>query len=112
MSVESFSKNSKSLLAKLLAEENLKVEHKADITTASFNIETRTVNLPIWKEMSSELYDLLVGHEVSHALYTPKNTEDLKEAAKRSNASFVNVVEDARVEKMIKSKFPGTTVII
>ena len=107
MSVESFSKNSKSLLAKLLAEENLKVEHKADITTASFNIETRTVNLPIWKEMSSELYDLLVGHEVSHALYTPKNTEDLKEAAKRSNASFVNVVEDVRVEKMIKSKFPG-----
>ena len=60
----------KGTLAKLLATENLTVEHR-QVTTAYFDVENRVLCLPIWKHASETVYDLLVGHEVGHALYTP-----------------------------------------
>ena len=60
----------KSQLAKLLATEDLVVEHK-DINTAQFNVQTRVLTLPMWDKASNFVYDMLVGHEVGHALYTP-----------------------------------------
>ena len=101
-----FSVGSKSLLAKLMSEEDIRVEHK-QIETAYFDVVNRVLALPMWKDMSSDLYDLLVGHEVGHALYTPKDADVLNEAAKRSNKDFVNVVEDARIERMMKEKYAG-----
>ena len=47
----------KSNLAKLLATENVTVQHQ-NVQTASFNPKTRVLILPIWKKMSPELYDL------------------------------------------------------
>jgi hypothetical protein len=92
-------------LAKLLATENLVVEHKK-VPTACFDTERRVLTLPIWNKASATVYDMLVGHEVGHALYTPD--VDWREAV-RNNVprDFVNVVEDARVEKLMKRKFPG-----
>ena len=101
-----FSVGSKSLLAKLMSEEDIRVEHK-QIETAYFDVVNRVLALPIWKDMSSDLYDLLVGHEVGHALFTPKDADVLNAAAKRSNKDFVNVVEDARIERMMKEKYAG-----
>jgi hypothetical protein len=60
----------KSQLAKLLATEDLVVEHKK-VETACFNVQTRVLTLPMWEKASNIVYDLLVGHEVGHALYTP-----------------------------------------
>ena len=60
----------KSQLAKLLATEDLVVEHK-QVETASFNVETRVLVLPLWEKASNSVYDMLVGHEVGHALFTP-----------------------------------------
>ena len=51
----------KSQLAKLLATEDLIVEHK-QVETASFNVETRVLVLPLWEKASSEVYDMLVAH--------------------------------------------------
>ena len=59
----------KSQLAKLLATEDLIVEHKP-VETASFNVSSRVLTLPVW-DASENVYDMLVSHEVSHALYTP-----------------------------------------
>ena len=59
----------KTNLAKLLATENLVVEH-ANVETASFDVVNRVLTLPVW-EASENVYDMLVGHEVGHALYTP-----------------------------------------
>tara|TARA_E500000331_G_C17270177_1_gene718932 strand:- start:4423 stop:6792 length:2370 start_codon:yes stop_codon:yes gene_type:complete len=101
-----FSVGSKSLLAKLMSEEDIRVEHK-QIETAYFDVVNRVLALPMWKDMSSDLYDLLVGHEVGHALFTPKEPKVLDAAAKRSNKDFVNVVEDARIERMMKEKYAG-----
>ena len=58
---------SKSLLAKLLAEENLTVEHRK-VATAYFEVKNRVLVCPILKDMPADLYDLLMGHEVGHAL--------------------------------------------
>lgn len=93
----------KSQLAKLLATEDLVVEHKK-VETACFNVHTRVLTLPMWEKASNTVYDLLVGHEVGHALYTPD--EDWTKNVKVP-PQFVNIVEDARIEKMMKRRYPG-----
>jgi len=93
----------KSQLAKLLATEDLVVEHKK-VETACFNVHTRVLTLPLWERASGTVYDLLVGHEVGHALYTPDENW-LKEH--KIPPQFVNVVEDARIEKLMKRRYAG-----
>ena len=90
----------KGQLAKLLATENLTIEHRK-VTTAYFDVEKRILCLPIWKSASNTVYDLLVGHEVGHALFTPADSLN------GADRSFVNVLEDARIERMMKVKYPG-----
>ena len=104
-------KNSKSNLARLMATENIFVEHH-NIKSAYFDIKNRVLGLPIWKNMSDDLYDLFVGHEVGHALYTPLDTFlDAIDYIDKNNKSvakgYLNVVEDARIEKLIKRLYPG-----
>ena len=93
----------KSQLAKLLATEDLVVEHKK-VPTACFNVHSRVLTLPLWEKASGLVYDLLVGHEVGHALFTPD--EDWIKKVKVPQ-QFVNVVEDARIEKLMKRKYAG-----
>ena len=105
--------NSKSILAKLMAQEDLTVVHNR-VATASFDTKNRVLTLPIWQDMNGDLYDLLTGHEVGHALYTPDqgwhdaivpdgNLEKVNHVLK----GYLNVLEDARIEKKIKSRYPG-----
>ena len=89
----------KGTLAKLLATENLTVEHRR-VSTASFDVNNRVLILPIWKTATNAIYDLLVGHEVGHALYTPNKPHD-------GDRGFVNVLEDVRIEKLMKRAYPG-----
>ncbi len=106
---------SKSILARLLASEDLSVVHDPSAQTASFDLKDRTLRLPVWQEMSNSLYDMLVGHEVAHALYTPgedwqteiQTLASMHQVPYRIAQMYVNVIEDARIERMIKSKFPG-----
>ena len=90
-------------LARLLATENLIVEHRKT-PTAMFDVERRVLTLPMWDKASGTVYDMLVGHEVGHALFTPN--EDWRGAVDCPK-DFVNVIEDARIEKLMKRKFPG-----
>ena len=93
----------KSQLAKLLATEDLIVEHKK-VETAFFNVSSRVLTLPLWDKASNIVYDMLVGHEVGHALYTPD-----EEWWKRYKVppSFVNIIEDVRIEKLMKRRYAG-----
>jgi len=93
----------KGQLAKLLATEDLVVEHRA-VDTAQFNVHTRVLTLPQWNKASNNVYDLLVGHEVGHALYTP-DEDWIKD--RKIPPQIVNVVEDARIEKMMKRRYAG-----
>ena len=97
---------SKSVLAKLMATENIHVEHKK-VKTASFDVKHRVLRLPIWEKMDAVMYDGLIGHEVGHALYTP-HEEWAKFATENKHLKdYANIIEDARIERKMKTKYPG-----
>ena len=105
----------KDRLARLMATENIKVEHDPRAKTASFNVETRTLTMPVWKDMPEATGDMLIAHEVSHALHTPSGRETLLGACRTLDPKnpavakdYLNVVEDVRIERMMKARFPGT----
>jgi len=100
----------KSQLAKLLATENIEVQEN-QVQTASFDVKDRILTIPIFKEehKSKHVYDMLVGHEVSHALHTPSDGWMNMKDRTQEFRSFVNVIEDARIDKLIQKKYPGLT---
>ena len=94
----------KGQLAKLLATEDLIIENRK-VSTASFDVGRRVLTLPMWEKASGTVYDLLVGHEVGHALYTPADNWMVEYPDVPT--SFVNVLEDVRIEKLMKQKYAG-----
>ena len=97
--------DSKSQLAKLLATENITVQHN-NVSTASFDVANRVLTLPIFKIKNKNVYDMLVGHECGHALWT--TCDDWSEIGSDDKLRMaVNILEDTRIDKMIQSKFPG-----
>ena len=97
--------DTKSQLAKLIATENIIIQHN-NVSTASFNTKTRVLTLPIFKESHGDVYDMLIAHECAHALFTPqdgwKKIQDDDELR-----TYVNVLEDTRIDKKIQKKYPG-----
>lgn len=113
---------STNLLAQYLAREQLTVVHNATASTASIDLANRVLELPTWDTskvgaQAKPVYHGLVGHEVAHALHTPADQwltaqseiagANSSDRAKAVAQDFVNVVEDARIEKMIVREFPG-----
>jgi len=99
----------KSQVARLMATENLDVRF-ADCHTASFDPNSRVLTIPNYKDdLSREEYDLFIGHEVGHALYTPIVRPDEVDTSRKGFGGFVNVCEDVRIEKAIQAKYPGLT---
>ena len=113
---------SKSILAKLLATENITVQQKPGIKTAMFDLKNRVLMMPLWSaEVSNDLQDLLLGHETGHALDTPVNQykeavetiaknvfgESLTPRLEDTVRGFLNVIEDARIDKRQKRRYPG-----
>ena len=98
----------KNTLAKLLAEEDVFVVHK-QMETAYFDVKARELGLPIWKdtEVSEEETDLMILHEIGHALWTPLDMME-KMQIRKIEKSVVNVIEDARIEKFVKNKYAGS----
>ena len=100
--------NTKSQLAKLMASENITVQHQ-NVPTASFDVKNRVLTIPNLEDgLDVNLYDLMTSHEVGHALWTPE--EGWHDAVAQNGPvfkGFVNVIEDARIEKKIKAKYPG-----
>lgn len=98
---------SKSILAKLLANENISVHH-GNYPTAFFDVEKRILGLPMFKDFGSkDTVDLFLGHEVGHALFTPYEGWHDSPAQAEVPRSFLNVVEDVRIERKIQAKYPG-----
>jgi Mg-chelatase subunit ChlD len=97
-----------SSVARLLATENITVTHKKGIKTAYFDVKHRVLGLPVWKDKGKVVYDMLVGHEVSHALFTPTDGfEKFLEKEDRKYFDILNIIEDIRIERLIKNKYAG-----
>jgi len=106
-------KSTKNILAKLLATENITVCH-LNVKDASFDLNNRTLICPVWKEMDGDLYDLLIGREIGHAIETHVDgiEKDMwhpvsKERMPDEFADYLKILEDARIEKKIKRRYPG-----
>ena len=91
----------KESLAKLLAQEDLIVEHR-QVETAQFDVDRRVLTLPIWKHAEATVIDSLIAHEVGHALFTPN-----EDPPKDIPHQFVNITEDIRIEKLMKRRYAG-----
>ena len=112
---------SKSMLAKLLATEDITVRQNANAKTASFNVKDRILEMPVWKGISEDLADMLTVHETGHALDTPcdgwldaiksiaeKHHEKPTQRHSAAVKGFLNVIEDARIDKRQKRRYPGS----
>lgn len=97
----------KDTLARLLATENLNVVH-ANTSTAAFNVKDRTLIMPHWSAKDEFMVDYLTAHEVGHALFTPAEGWH-EETHPRGPVfkDFLNVVEDVRIERLIREKYLG-----
>ncbi len=101
--------------ARLLATENIHVRVCSKAKTAMFNTDSRELTMPAWQGMSEQLVDMLLGHEVSHALHT--TDPDIAATLKRLSETFkvpenicmatLNIVEDVRIDKLIQRRYPG-----
>jgi hypothetical protein len=97
----------KSILAKLLATENVSIQY-GNYSTASFDLESRTLHIPQWDFDCKGLLDLLISHEVGHALWTPTaGWHSAKDDVPGIPRSYINIIEDIRIEKLIQRKYPG-----
>ena len=94
-------------LAKLLASENITVQH-SNASTAYFDTDKRLLMLPMWKNMSKTLYHMLTLHEVGHALYTDPVAWKAAILDTPKIKNILNVLEDARIERLVKDKYPGS----
>ena len=96
--------DSKSILAKLIATENIQVQHNK-VKTASFDTKHRVLTLPVFKNQKGDVYDMLIAHECAHALHTP--TDGWVKIEDDSLRSYVNVLEDCRIDRIIQKQYPG-----
>jgi len=97
----------KTMLAKLFARENISVVH-SNVKTAMFDTTTRTMYLPYWKNVDLNMYDMLVAHETGHALETPLDGfHENNKVYKGLIRQYLNIVEDARIEKLQLRRYPG-----
>ena len=90
-----------------MAGENLTVVHRKT-PTAYFDLKNRLLCCPIFKEdISPELYDLFMGHEVGHALWTPYEGVHSAVTKNKTLKGYLNVIEDVRIERNIRNKYQG-----
>jgi len=98
-----------------MAQENIQVEFQPEADTASFDVKRRILTLPQYKGMTTHEVALFIAHEVSHA----SNTNWVRYSAiiekviktynltEESACEVCNIVEDIRIEKLSKRRFPG-----
>ena len=98
--------NSKDILAKLLSTEDVQVV-RAEVPTASFDVKNRVLTLPTFVNLSENIENLMIGHEVGHALWTPEKGVTKEMAEDKLLKQYANVIEDVRIEKMIQAEYPG-----
>lgn len=95
-------------LSRLLAQENIAVEFSEHVDTASFAPQERVLTFPYSTTfLESDVHEMFMMHEISHALHLPRDIfQRLQEA--KVNPEVFNVIIDIRDERLIKQKYPGS----
>lgn len=99
--------NSKDILARLLAEEDISVVRKS-VSTASFDVQHRVLTLPVWEGMGPDVEDMNIAHEIAHAKWSPLSMllDDNGNIVSYTRKTIINILEDNRIERLIKKLYP------
>lgn len=110
-----------SRFASILAGEKIRI-YSGKFPTAAFDVKNRVIFLPELDGVSMKVYEMFLAHEVSHGLYTPGGEHGAKEMQASAaeicpehpelGFMYINVTEDARIEKLLCRKFPGAKKIL
>lgn len=109
-------RRSTDLLAKLLAKENLTIVD-GGVDTSCIDTVKRIVHIVKFKASSPLSHKAVrvtsIAHEVGHALFTPRRLmHDNVEKSYPGLHQFINIVEDIRIEKLIRNKYKGLHAIM
>lgn len=113
------------LFLKFMAKRGISIEY-GEVQTAYYDLENNVITLPNYVLDDIDLFIRFGTHEVAHSLFTPKffynehntmshsdsNTRSITVNGKTYNLSrdlfsCINIVEDIRIEKLIRQHFPG-----
>lgn len=95
-------------ISRLVAQENITVQYSNDAETASFDIVRRVLTYPYSMVIEDEyVHDVLMFHEIGHALDT-KSADQMRERSSEQIFDMWNIVEDIRIEKLMKRRYPGS----
>lgn len=104
-------RKSTDVLAKLMAKENLTIID-GGVETSAIDMDKRIVYIVKFNHNSplacKEVRTTSISHEIGHALFTPPTL--MHEAIKQrmpNLSQYVNIVEDIRIEKLIKNQYKG-----
>lgn len=107
---------------KVISQSNQLTIIYANVDTAFINVETKEVTLPNYIIHDRDMYILMGSHEISHAIHTPSvfyaqhnNTDNHNDKTpiikgiklNKNLFACINIVEDIRIEKLIRNQFPG-----
>ena len=90
----------------VLASKGIRLVYSKDAATASYNLFTREIVLPVWDCLDEETTQALTSHEIGHAKFSTYDVDNFQELANRYKDLF-NVIEDARIERLMKKEFAG-----
>ena len=108
--------NAHKIFGKILAQEDLQIV-QSNVSTAMFDLKRRIVYIPYWNSkdgLEEDVITMLLAHEVSHALHTPLediHSTDKDKTHEKIPFSYINIVEDARIERLICEEYPGLYMI-
>ena len=92
--------------ARLLTNESITLTYSKEADTAYFDVESRSIVMPLFEYLDRECNAALTAHECGHALYSKYTPEETIELSEKYGDIF-NVIEDGFIERMIVSKYPG-----
>lgn len=90
----------------VLASKGITLCYSKKVATATYNLATREIILPVWDCMDETTTQALASHEIGHAKFSNYDLDNFKELLERYKDLF-NVVEDARIERLMKKEFAG-----
>jgi len=95
------------LFANILSKEKLNFAISKKEKQVYFEIESRTIFIPMWKHMPDDVYRMFICHEAAHAIWTPGKEFIALSKENEALGVAVNIVEDARIERKMKNRYPG-----
>lgn len=96
--------------AKILSQEGVTIEYSDYAKTAMYNVETNVVVIPTFDFLTDKATQLMVSHEIAHAMFSKYSLKELSEYSNKYSDIF-GVVEDAYIERSIKLRYPGLSSI-